>query len=142
MSANQEPRAPFSFRETEPYVGEGPFLRDRRRRLLTIGLLVLVASLALLAVLVPRMLWTQSLDPSANARTGLPDGSYVITPTSSLHDGDDCWFRGPVRGLPDAGDVTVVGQGAVQCAGPTERVAEVEVVVRNGPASIARADNY
>lgn len=142
MPTPDVPKAPFAFTETEPYVGEGPLLRTRRRRTMTALIIVLVVLVAVLAVTVPRLLWSQSLDLSMNERTGLADGAYVIVPTASMHDGDGCWFRGPVRGLPGADEVTVAGRGVIQCARLGEEVARVEVVVRDGAASITRVRNY
>lgn len=141
MQTPDVPKAPFAFTETEPYVGEGPLLSSRRRRTVAVLIIVLVALIAALAVIVPRLLWSQSLDLSVNERTGLADGAYVIVPTVSMHEGDRCWFRGKVRSLPAMGEVTVAGRGVIQCAAVGEEVAEVEVIVRDGSASITRALN-
>lgn len=131
-----EPRAPFTFREDEPFVGEGPLLRTRRRQLLTIALLVLLVLAAVVAVQAPRMMWSRNLDLAINARTGLPDGTYVLDPSASMHEGDACWFRGTVRGMPDYGEVTVAGRGVPQCAGEADYVGRVLISVEGGTAAI------
>lgn len=78
-----------------------------------------------------------------NARTGLADGRYSITPSASLHAEDGrCWFRGPVVGLPAASEVTVSGAGAAQCAGRSDYVGVVEIVVTGGVAEISRVGGY
>jgi hypothetical protein len=137
------PRAPFTFHDDEPLIGEGPLLRTRRRRWGTVALVILLLAVAAGLVILPRWLAERDLDPAVNARTGLADGRYAIAPTASLH-GDDgrCWFRGPVDGLPDAGEVTVAGSGAAQCAGRGDYVGFVEIDVTDGVADITRAGGY
>jgi hypothetical protein len=139
MAGDSEPRAPFVYREDEPLIGEGSLLRTRGRRTLTVGLLVLLVVAVVVAIQVPRMLWSRSLDLGVNSQTGLPDGRYVLEPSSSMHEGDACWFRGTVRGLPDYGEVTVVGRGPVQCAGRWDYVGRVLFSVEDGTAAITRA---
>lgn len=142
MSENRAPRAPFVFHEDESFVGEGPLLRTRRRRALTIIGVVLLVLAAVAFVQVPRLIAARGLDLARNAETGLVDGAYVLEPVASMHDADRCWFRGPVRGLPAAGEVTVVGRGAVQCAGAQDYVGRVSFTVTDGRAEIVRAGGY
>lgn len=143
MTSQEGPLAPFSFHDDEPLIGEGPLLRSRRRRWWTLVMVILLLAATAGLVLVPRWLADRALDPAVNARTGLADGQYVIAPTASLH-GDDgrCWFRGPVDGRPDAGEVTVAGSGAAQCAGRADYIGVVEVSVTDGVAEITRVGGY
>lgn len=139
----EEPRAPFIFHDDEPLIGEGPLLRSRGRRRWTLGLVLLLVAAAAAMVLLPRWAAERDLDPAANARTGLADGRYAITPTASMHADDGrCWFRGPVDGLPAAGEVLVSGAGAEQCAGRADYVGVVEIVVTDGVAEISRVGGY
>ena len=138
MTTPEEPRAPFTFHDDEPLVGEGPFLRTRVRRRWTLVLIALIVAAAAAVVLLPRWAAERDLDPAVNAETGLADGRYSIRPTASLHADDGrCWFRGPVDGLPEAGEVTVAGAGAIQCASRAEYGAVVDIVVTDGVAEIA-----
>ena len=133
-----EPRGPFTFHEDEPFVGEGPLLHTRRRRMLTIGLSVLLLLAMLVAVQVRQMMWSQNLDLAINARTGLPDGTYVLEPAASMHEAGACWFRGSLRGMRDRGEVTIAGEGPVQCAGEDYK-GPVLFSVDGGTAAITRA---
>jgi hypothetical protein len=136
MAGDAEPRAPFVFRDDEPFVGEGSLLRTQRRRTLTIGLLVLLVVAFAAAIQVPHLIWSRSLDLAVNEHTGLPDGRYVLDPSASMHEGDACWFRGSVRGMPDYGEVTVAGRGVPQCAGDAAYVGRVLISVEGGTAAI------
>jgi hypothetical protein len=137
MATNTDvPRAPFAFSEAVPLVGEGALLRTRRRRMLAVVLLMLMVLAFVLAIYGPPLLWSRNLDLSINAHTGLPDGSYVLEPSTSMHEGDACWFRGTVRGMPDYGEVTVAGRGAPQCAGEADYVGRVLISVEGGTAAI------
>lgn len=138
MADNSEPRAPFVYREGELHVGEGSLMRTHRRRALTIAALVLLVLAAVAAIRVPHLIWSRSLDLAVNAQTGLPDGSYEMEPSASMHEGDACWFRGTVSGLPDVGEVTVAGRGLVQCAGERDYVGRVLFSVEGGTATIMR----
>lgn len=142
MSANREPKSPFVFHESEIFVGEGAFLRSHRRRLITLALLLAAVLGVIAALQVPQWIWRQSLDASVNLRTGLPDGAYVMDPTTSMHEGRDCWFRGPVRGVPDAAEITIAGSGLVQCAASTDFIGRVHFTVAGGEATIDRAAGY
>lgn len=142
MSDNREPLAPFVFHDDEALVGEGSLLRTRRRRVVTVIALLLLVLVAVAVVQVPRLIAARSLDPAVNTQTGLADGSYVLEPTASMHDGERCWFRGPVRGLSAAGEVTIAGRGAVECAGEQDYVGRVTFTVVDGRADIARAGGY
>ena len=142
MSENRDPLAPFVFHEDEAFVGEGPLLRTRRRRALTIALVVLLVLAAVAFVQVPRLIAARGLDLARNAETGLADGTYLLEPIASMHEGDRCWFRGPVRGLTEGGEVTVVGRGVLQCAGPQDYVGRVTVTVVNGRATITDVSGY
>ena len=136
MADLSDPKAPFVFHDDEPYLGEGAFLRSPRRRLLTVVLVGLLVLGAVALVQVPRMLAARQLDPAVNSATGLPDGSYVLEVDASMHQGDRCWFRGPIRGLPAAGEVTVAGSGTVQCARAGDYIGRVRVTVVDGRATI------
>lgn len=143
MTPPEGPRAPFIFHDDEPLIGEGPLLRTRMRRWGTVGLVVLLVVAAVALVLLPRWAAERDLDPAVNARTGLSDGRYAITPTASLHvDDGRCWFRGPVVDLPAVGEVLVAGTGAAHCAGRPDYVGVVEIVVTDGVAEITRVGGY
>lgn len=138
MVVANEPRAPFTFREDEPFVGEGPLLRTRRRQLMTICLLVLIILAAVVALQARHMMWSRNLDPAINARTGLPDGTYVLEPSTAMHEAGACWFRGTLRGMHDRGEVTIAGEGPVQCAGE-DYEGLVLFSVDGGTAAITRS---
>ena len=138
MATTYEPRGPFAFSEAVPLVGEGALLRSRRRRILAIVLLMLMVLAFVLAIYGPPLMWSRNLDLSINAHTGLPDGSYVLEPSTSMHEGDACWFRGPVRSMRERGEVTVAGRGPVQCAGE-DYEGRVLIEVVGGTAAITRA---
>jgi len=143
MTAPEEPRAPFIFHDDEPLVGEGPLLRTRGRRWWTVVLAAVLLAAAAALVLLPRWAAERDLDPAVNAQTGLSDGRYAITPSASLHADDGrCWFRGPVDGLPAAGEVLVSGTGAAQCAGRADYVGVVEIAVTDGVAEITGVGGY
>lgn len=142
MTEIRDPMAPFVFHDTEAFVGEGALLRTHRRRLVTLIVLILLVLGVVAAIQVPQWMWRGSLDATVNERTGLPDGEFVLEPQGSMHEGDACWFRGAIRGHPEAGDVTVAGTGAVQCAGASDYVARVLISVQDGRARITRAAGY
>lgn len=143
MTSDEGPRAPFTFHDDEPLIGEGPLLRTRGRRWWTVGLVALLLAAAAALVLLPRWAAERDLEAAVNARTGLADGRYAITPSASLHTDDGrCWFRGPVDGLPAAGEVLVSGEGAAQCAARADYIGVVEVVVTDGVAEITGVGGY
>ena len=116
MTYPDGPRSPFTYMANEPIPGEGPFLRTRRRRWMSLGLVVALLLAVVAALVVPGWLSGRDLEPSVNLRTGLPDGTYVLVPAASMHEGDRCWFRGTVKGQDPAIEFLVSGAGDVQCA--------------------------
>ena len=78
-----------------------------------------------------------TLDPSINLRTGLADGQYVLNPSSRITLIDECSYGGTASMPGDANvaDVTVYGQGPVECPDLTQ-VTVVLFEVRDGVARI------
>jgi hypothetical protein len=78
-----------------------------------------------------------TLDPATNAQTGLPDGRYAMDPERWLSINDECTYGGPVvsSNASSAGDVTVYGQGPIECPNLTE-VSVVLFEVQGGVARI------
>lgn len=78
-----------------------------------------------------------TLDPSINARTGLADGQYALSPSTRINLIDECSYGGTASmpGNPDLGDVTVYGQGSAECPDLTQ-VSVVFFEVRDGVARI------
>ena len=78
-----------------------------------------------------------TLDPSINTRTGLADGQYALNPSTRVTLMDECSYGGTASmpGNANVGDVTVYGQGAVECPGLTD-VTVVLFEVRDGVARI------
>ena len=81
---------------------------------------------------------SDTLDPVNNQQTGLADGSYSMDPDTYLHVNDRCSYIGTPTDV-DSGQaatsrVTVVGEGAVQCAVTSPDM--VEFVVSGGVAEI------
>ena len=142
MSYPDGPRSPFAFTPDEPLLGEGRFLSTHRRRWMSLGLAVGVVLAVIIALVLPGRLAARDLDPSVNLRTGLPDGTYVLTPSSSMHEGERCWFRGPVSGQDPSAEVLVSGRGDVQCARQGDYVGRVHIRVTGGRAEIDRAAGY
>lgn len=82
---------------------------------------------------------SDAIDPVRNSQTGLVDGSYAMQPNTSLRINERCSFGGvPTNlGTGEVGtsSVTVVGEGAIQCAG-TGTPDEVDFTVTGGVAAI------
>ncbi len=102
--------------------------------LAVIGIVVAVAVLVVTANAA-----NSALEQANNARTGLTDGNYVMEPTTSLRVNDRCSFGGTPTNLDTGevagGRVSVVGAGAVQCAG-TGTPDAVVFTVSGGVAAI------
>lgn len=58
-----------------------------------------------------------TLDPGINSRTGLADGQYALDPGRRVNFDSECSYGGTVSmpGNANVGDVTVYGQGPVEC---------------------------
>lgn len=58
-----------------------------------------------------------TLDPGINSRTGLADGQYALDPGRRVNFDNECSYGGTVSmpGNANVGDVTVYGQGPVEC---------------------------
>lgn len=78
-----------------------------------------------------------TLDPSINSRTGLADGQYALSPSTRINLIDECSYGGTASmpGNANLGDVTVYGQGPVECPDLTQ-VTVVLFEVRDGVARI------
>lgn len=122
-----------------------PAQPKKRRTGLIILLVVLGVLLALIAgcaVLVGVVFTSagNAVDPAKNAATGLADGSYTMTPSSSAVLNDQCSFSGPVYDLGStqvADDVSVVGRGPACVHGTDTKV--VAFTVTSGIAEITAA---
>ena len=55
-----------------------------------------------------------------------------------MHEAGACWFRGTLRGMHDRGEVTIAGEGPVQCAGE-DYEGLVLFSVDGGTAAITRS---
>lgn len=62
----------------------------------------------------------ESTDPAKNSQTGLADGDYQMTPSSTAQMNDSCGFEGPAvtvgTGETASPKVLVVGQGVSDCS--------------------------
>lgn len=78
-----------------------------------------------------------TLDPTINARTGLADGQYSLNPSTRITLIDECSYAGTASmpGNANLGDVTVYGQGPVECPDLVQ-VTVVLFEVRDGVARI------
>ena len=101
---------------------------------------IVIASLAAFGVIFTANV-AESLDPAVNTRTGLADGAYVMDPSRWVSINSECTYGGPVftpeKG--EAGDVTVYGQGPVECPNVTE-VSAVYFDVQGGVARIVEVE--
>ena len=97
---------------------------------------IVIAVLAVLGVVFSANV-AATLDPSINSRTGLGDGQYALTPSTRISLTDECSYGGNVSmpGNANLGDVTIYGQGPVECPNLTE-VSVVLFEVRDGVARI------
>ena len=127
----------------QPYDSGHRSARSRRLLLVAgaVAALVVLGGCAA-AVLLPPWLAAQSLDPAINARTGLADGTYVMSATAAFHRDEDCWFRGNPysSGQPsrESLEVTVYGSGPIQCAGAT--YGQVVFAVDQGRAVVIKSN--
>ena len=82
-----------------------------------------------------------TLDPSINSRTGLADGQYALSPSTRITLIDECSYGGTasIPGNANVGDVTVYGQGPVECPELTQ-VTVVLFEVRDGVARIVSVE--
>lgn len=78
-----------------------------------------------------------NLDPSINSRTGLLDGQYSLSPSTTISLTEECSYGGTVStpGNSNVGFVTVYGRGLAECPNLTE-VSVVFFEVRDGVARI------
>lgn len=78
----------------------------------------------------------ESTDPAKNSQTGLADGDYQMTPSSTAQMNDSCGFEGPAvavgTGETTSPKVLVVGQGVSDCSTSVS----VDFTVTGGVASI------
>lgn len=104
---------------------------------LAVVLLVIGGCAAFFAVVVNRA--ASSIDPARNSQTGLADGAYILTPTTSLVVNDTCSYSGRAYDAAGtqvgSGDITVVGTNSLQCTGGTNATT-VAFIVQDGVASI------
>ena len=106
------------------------------------GLVLMVVFGAITAVIVTQGVGalSASVDPARNAETGLPDGQYQLSPTTSTFLNDRCSFGGdPIdldteRSLDTS--VTVVGSGPTQCGVGMQTPDYVIFTVTGGVAEI------
>lgn len=82
-----------------------------------------------------------TLDPTINSRTGLADGQYALSPSTRINLNNECSYGGTASmpGNATLGDVTVYGQGPIECPDLTE-VTVVLFEVRDGVARIISVD--
>ena len=82
-----------------------------------------------------------TLDPTINSRTGLADGTYLMNPSRRVNFDNECSYGGiaSMPGMSDPRDVTVYGQGPVECPDLVE-VAMVTIEVQGGTARIVSVD--
>lgn len=82
-----------------------------------------------------------TLDPAINTRTGLADGQYLMSPERRVNFDNECSYGGPVVSMEGTmeGDVSVYGQGPVQCPS-LEQASTVIFEVRGGTAPIVRVE--
>lgn len=97
---------------------------------------IVIAALAVLGVIFGANV-AATLDPSINARTGLADGQYALSPSTRINLIGECSYGGTASmpGNADLGDVTVYGQGPTECPDLTQ-VTVVLFEVRDGIARI------
>lgn len=97
---------------------------------------IVIAALAVFGVIFTANV-AETLDPSINSRTGLADGQYALNPSTRITLMDECSYGGTASmpGNANLGDVTVYGQGPVECPNLTE-VSAVLFEVRDGVARI------
>lgn len=82
-----------------------------------------------------------SLDPGMNARTGLPDGEYVIDPSTRINFDGECSYGGSTF-TPEGvkvQDTAVYGAGPTQCPDLVQ-VAAVRIEVTGGIARIVKVE--
>ena len=83
---------------------------------------------------------SDSVDPAKNSQTGLADGSYAMSPNTSLFLNDRCAFGGQPTNTDSqaspGGRVTVVGAGSSQCGIGMDTPDVVTFVVTGGVAQI------
>ena len=103
--------------------------------LTTIGIIVAVFVISAGAKVV-----VDSLDPAKNSQTGLVDGNYGMNPNTSISINERCAFGGtPVNvdtGDMATSDVTVVGEGMIECGNVDGTPAMVLFTVSGGVAQI------
>ena len=82
-----------------------------------------------------------TLDPAINTRTGLADGQYLMSPERRVSFDNECSYGGPVVSMEGTmeGDVSVYGQGPVQCPDLVQ-ANTVIFEVRGGTATIVRVE--
>lgn len=97
---------------------------------------IVIAALAVFGVIFTANV-AETLDPSINSRTGLADGQYALNPSTRISLNDECSYGGTASmpGNANVGDVTVYGQGPVECPDLTQ-VTVVLFEVRDGVARI------
>ena len=101
---------------------------------------IVIAGLAIFGVIFTANV-ASSLDPAINAKTGLADGQYAMSPSRVVNINDECSYGGTVSipGNANVGDVTVYGRGPSECP----NLVEVQVVfidVSGGVARIIRVE--
>ena len=112
--------------------------KKKRKGLIILGIIlaVLVVVIGGCAVLFAVVFSNVNVDVADNAKTGLVDGSYTMTPNVKIVLNDKCSFGGDVYDVDNAsmGSKTVVGVGE-QCALGTDTSA-VAFTVTGGQAEI------
>lgn len=100
----------------------------------------MIAALAVFGVIFSANV-AATVDPSINSRTGLADGQYALNPSTRITLMDECSYGGTASmpGNANLGDVTVYGQGPVECPNLTE-VSVVLFEVRDGVARIVTVE--
>lgn len=101
---------------------------------------LVIAALAVFGVIFSANV-AATVDPSINSRTGLADGQYALNPSTRITLMDECSYGGTASmpGNANLGDVTVYGQGPVECPNLTE-VSVVLFEVRDGVARIVTVE--
>lgn len=101
---------------------------------------IVIALLAVLGVIFTANV-ASTLDPSINSRTGLADGTYLMSPSRRVNFDNECSYGGEagMPGMSNPRDVTVYGRGPAECPDLVE-VSVVTIEVQGGIARIVSVD--